>query len=79
MGIHWSLNILESSEDKEKQTEETARWTAFDTQTYQTFKEETRKEEFIQRCIIAYPVCCATGRNIRKIRRSGNDLLWSVR
>ena len=29
--------------------------------------------------LIAYPVCCATGRNIRKIRRSGNDLLWSVR
>ena len=28
------FEYLESSEDKEKQTEETARWTAFDTQTY---------------------------------------------
>ena len=40
---------------------------------------EDKEKQFIQRCIIAYPVCCATGRNIRKIRRSDNDLLWSVR
>mgnify|MGYP002690862913 FL=1 len=37
------FEYLESSEDKEKQTEETARWTAFDTQTYQTFKKKLEK------------------------------------
>lgn len=37
------FEYLESSDDKEKQSEETARWTSFDTQTYQTFKKKLEK------------------------------------
>lgn len=53
--------------------------TDHDTIDVSDIQEETREEEFIQRRIIAYPICCATGRNIHKIRGSGNDFLWSVR
>lgn len=37
------FEYLESSADKEKQKEETARWTAYDTKTYQTFKKKLEK------------------------------------
>ena len=73
------FEYLESSEDKEKQTEETARWTAFDTQTYQTFKKKLEKRNSYRDASLHIQYVCATGRNIRKIRRSDNDLLWSVR
>ena len=37
------FRYLESSDDKEKQSEETARWTSFDSKTYETLKERLNK------------------------------------
>ena len=73
------FEYLESSEDKEKQTEETARWTAFDTQTYQTFKKKLEKRNSYKDASLHIQYVVPQAGTSVKIRRSGNDLLWSVR